>query len=211
MKAFYPNLTYNRSKRKTYFTFLILAAVLIGGAAVAFFILGNVMVGLMFSVIVVLALTTLPSAMSNYPVKEVPLIEVNGTKVKLYDKTEYRVSEIIRVDVLIDVAPIKGTNEEKLQYLSELASVVPQEKITGACDIVVKNPKGKEETQYNIVNDCMGALQALVDAGVKKYRVIFSMKRLSVKAKFRLTQTGAEEKKETLGEMSETDKLMQLM
>lgn len=106
---------------------------LLGGTAVTFFILKQTMIALMVLVFAVVALTTLPSALSSYPVKKEPLIEVDGTKVRLYNgKAEIKASEILAVSVLIDVPKIKGlsTKDEKAQYLRECASKKPTEPIT---------------------------------------------------------------------------------
>lgn len=212
MKQFFPDIEYNKAKRKKYFILLALGIVLLGGTAVTFFILKQTMIALMVLVFAVIALTTLPSALSSYPVKNEPLIEVDGTKVKLYNgKIELKASEILSVSVLIDVPKTTGlsTKEEKANYLKCCASKKPTEPITGACDVTVKDDKGKEEVRYNIVRDCVGALEALLKAGVKKYRLVYCLDKLSVAATYSLD--GNSLKDNALKELSEKERMMQLL
>lgn len=211
MKEYYPDIVYNKAKRRNYYLLLILGCVLIGGTAAAFFVLQQTMIGLIMLVVLVVALTTLPSALMNYPVKNKPLIEVGNNKIKLYGKEEYKMSDVLVASVVIDVPPIHGTKEDKVKYLNDIASKKPVEPITGACDVLVKDEKGKEVTKYNIVYDCVGALQSLIDAGVKKYRIVYSMKRMSVKAKYTISPSSSNGGEGQFGEMSEKDKMMQLM
>ena len=210
MKEFYPDIIYNKGKRRNYYMLLILACVLIGGSAAAFFILGQTMIGMIMAMVLVVALVTLPSALINYPVKNKPLLEIGGSRIKIYGKEEYRMSDVLVASVVIDVPQIKGTKEEKLKFLSEIASKRPTEPLTGACDVLVKDEKGKEITKYNIIYDCIGALQALIDSGVKQYRIIYSMKRMSVKAGYKILPVGSDTG-DKLSDMSEKDKMMQLL
>ncbi|MBP5177671.1 MAG: hypothetical protein ILP02_03705 [Clostridia bacterium] len=211
MKEYYPDIVYNRGKRRLYVSLLALAVLLVGGVSAAFFVLEQTMIAVIVLVFLVVAIvTTLPSALMNYPVKNKPLIEIGDGKVRLYGKEEYKSGAVLVASVMIDVPPVKGTREDKLAHLNRVASTKPSEPVTGACDVLVKDEKGKETTKYNIVYDCMGALQDLLDIGVKQYRIIYSMKKLSVKAHYKVFPTAkkSEEKTETL---SEKDKMMQLI
>ena len=211
MKEFYPDIVYNKGKRKFYFLMLALAVLLIGGVGAAFFVLGQTLIAVVVLVFVlVVAVTTLPSTLLNYPVKNKPLIEVGDGKLRLYGKEEYKMNSVLVASVMIDVPPVKGTKQEKLEYLTKLAAKRPTEPVTGACDVLVKDEKGKEVTKYNIVDDCIGALQALIDAGVKQYRIIYSMKKLSVKARYRIVPS-SQKSEEKSGELTEKDKMMQLI
>ena len=119
-------------------------------------------------------------------------------------------NSVLVASVMIDGPPIKGTKQEKVEYLSKIASKRPDEPVTGACDVLVKDEKGKEVTKYNIVFDCIGALQELLDAGVKQYRIIYSMKKLSVKAKYKVYPS-SKKPDEKATELTEKDKMMQLI
>lgn len=210
MKDFYPDIAYNKAKRKSYFTLLILGLFLLGGVAVSFFIMNQAMIGTIVAVLAIVTLSTVPNALTNYPVKNKPLIKVGSNKVILYEKEEYKISEILAASVLIDVPPIKGTKEQKLEYLKKIASVKPQSPVVGTCDILVKDAKGKEVTKYNIIGDCIGGLEALLNAGVKKYRLVYYMKKLSMPARYGLNIVSEGEQK-SLSEMDEKDKVMQLL
>ena len=210
MKEFYPDLQYNKSKRNKYITLLLLSVFFVGGmSAVMIFVLKNLMIGLIMLAVLLLVLLTIPSAFTNYPTKNKPLIEVGETKVRLYSKEEYHVSDVLEASVFIDVPSVKGTKEAKFEYLKKIAAKKPEQPVTGACDVLVKTQKGKEETKYNIVSDCLGALQALLDAGVKRYRIIYAMGKLTVKAIYRVARTGEQE--EGSLEMTENEKMMQLI
>lgn len=207
MKKFFPDVDYNKGKRKKYFILLGLGILLLGGTAAAFFLIKQATIAILMLVFLVIALTTLPSLFSSYPVKEVPLVEVEGTTVRLYGKEEYKASDILAASALIELPKIKGTKEEKIEYLKDVASKKPTSPITGACDINVTGAKGKQETKYNIVSDCVGCLEALIEAGVKRYRVVYCMDKLSVAATYSVTDKSKPSNKE----LSEKERLMQLL
>ena len=210
MRDFYPDLIYNRAKRKSYFMLLFLGLFLLGGTAAAFFVMQQHMIGIIIGVLAIVALATVPSALTNYPVKNIPLMQVDKNKVILYGKEEYKISDVLAVSVLIDVPPIRGTKEAKMQYLKKIASQKPTHPTVGTCDILVRDSKGKEVTKYNIIGDCIGGLETLLSSGVKKYRLVYYMKKLSMPARYGLNIATEVEKKD-LSNMNEKDKLMQLL
>ncbi len=209
MKQFFPDVSYNKKKLTNYFLLLALGVILIGGLAAMFFILNQQTIGFLVLVFVVIALSTIPSALTNYPLKRKPLIEVNGARVKLYGKEEFKASEILAVSVCIEVPAIKKTKAENEAFLKEIASKKPDEQMLGTCDILVKDAKGKEETKYNIVDDAIGALDALLIAGVKKYRIVYCMKKMTCPAGYTMKSTP--NKDQEYAELSEKDRMMQLM
>ncbi len=209
MKQFFPDVTYNKKKLTNYFVLLTIGILLIGGLAAVFFIMKQQTIGFLILVFLVIALSTIPSALSNYPLKRKPLIEVNGSRVKLYGKEEFKASEILAVSVCIEVPAIKKTKEENKAFLMEVAKTKPTEKVLGTCDILVKDAKGKDETKYNIVDDAIGALDALLIAGVKKYRIVYCMKKMTCPAGYTMKSTP--NKDQEYAELSEKDRMMQLI
>ena len=212
MKQFYPNIAFNKSKRVKYLVLYSLLIVIFGGGAAACFLSGNQMVSTlgMFCLFFILIFAVLiPSVISGNPVKPGPVIEIDGQKVKLDQKEEIKISDIVAVSVNIEIPKQGNTKEEMYKILQEVASVRPNEPVFGTCDIVCLDAKKRETPKYHYVEDCLGALEALVEAGVKKYRIVYSMKRLNCVANFRLnfTPSGNSE----YDALSETDRMKQLI
>ena len=210
MKQFFPDIAYSRKKRWEALGLFAILAILIGGVSAYMFISKQQMMGFIMLIFLVIPLATLPSSFTNYPTKNVPLIEVEGSKIRLKgDKREYRASEILAVSVIIDVPNMKGTEEERMAELKRVAAIKPTEPLLGTCDLLVKDAKGKDETKYNIVSDCVGALEALLEAGVKKYRLIYCMKKLNTPATYAIA--AAQKNEQGNSELSEKDRLSQLI
>ena len=210
MKQFFPDVNYSKKKRWQAVGLFAILFILIGGFAAYLFFSDNQMLAAIMLIFLVIPLATIPSAFMNYPTKMIPLIEINGSRVKINgDKTEYKASDILAVSVIIDVPQIKGTIEERTLELKRIASVKPTEKVLGTCDLMVKNAKGKEETRYNIVSDCIGALDALLNAGVKKYRIVYCMKKLNEHATYSMIESSAGQG--TNVDISEKEKMNQLL
>lgn len=209
MKQFFPDVDYSKKKRLQSIGLFAMLLILIGGFAAYLFLQGQQMLAAVMLVFLIIPLATIPSAFMNYPTKKIPLVEVNGSRVKLHgEKTEFKSGDILAVSVIIDVPSIKGTAEERMAELRRVAAIKPTEPLLGTCDLIVKNAKGKEETKYNIVSDCIGALDALLEAGVKKYRIIYCMKKLNTPAAYSMTVSP---EKELLSDLTEKERLNQLI
>lgn len=212
MKQFFPNISFNRSKRVKYLTLYGLLIVIFGAGAAACFLSGNQMVSTMglFCVFFILIFAVLiPSVITGNPVKPGPVIEIEGTKVKFNGKEEVKISDVVAVSVCIEVPKQGVSKEEMYKNLKQIASVRPEEPVFGTCDVVCLDKKGKEMPKYNYVEDCIGALEAFVEAGVKKYRIIYSMKRVNCVASYNinLTPSGNSE----YDALSEKDRMNQLI
>lgn len=210
-QKFYPDIEFSRKKRRTYFTLLFLGVVLIGGLAVAFYIMGQTLVALIVAAFVLLALSTIPSALSNYPVKNNALIEIEGKSAKFYGSEVIKAVDMVAISVCIEVPLVSRLKAENAAYLKELASKKPTEPVLGTCDVLYTNAKGKQITKYTIVSDCIGALEALIAIGVRKYRIVYSMKKLTENATYVLQGAPKGEESVDASELSEKDKLAQLL
>ena len=210
MKQFFPDIAYSRKKRWEALGLFAMFALLIGGFSTYMFLSKQPMMGAITLIILVLPLASIPSAFMNYPTKHVPLVEVEGNKIRVYgDKKEYKASDVLAVSVIIDVPNIKGTVEERMEELKRIASIKPTEPLLGTCDLLVKGANGKEETKYNIVSDCIGALEALLEAGVKKYRIVYCMKKINTPATYSVI--ASQNKDRGISELSEKERLSQLI
>lgn len=210
MKQFFPDIAYSKKKRRQSLGLFAVLILLIGGFAAYLFVEGQQLLAGVMLIFLVIPLATIPSTFMNYPTKNVPLLEVNGSRIKIRgDKKEYKGSEILAVSVIIDLPDYKGTAEERAAELKRIAAIKPTEPVLGTCDLIVKNEKGKEETKYNIVSDCIGALDALLQAGVKKYRIVYCMKKLNTPASYAMIAPS--EKGKDLEELSEKERMNQLI
>ncbi len=192
MKSFFPNVSFNKSKRIKYISLYCVLILIFGGAAAACFLSANqtmFTMGLFCLFFIVIFAVLIPSAFSSYPVKPDAVIEIDGTKVKLFGKEEIKVSDIVAVSVNIEVPKDGNTREQMYNNLQKVASIRPEEPVFGTCDIICLDQKGREAPKYNYVEDCLGALEALVEAGVKKYRIVYTMKRISCVATYNVNLT----------------------
>lgn len=209
-KVFYPNVEYNAKQRKKFFIFYLLMLVCLGGLAILLFVKngGTDMLSMMILFFIVMLVVLAVQTFKNYPTKRLPLITVEGKSVTFGANDTVKISEIISVSVLVDVPRISKIQSENEAFLKKVSAKKPDEPLLGACDVTVRNPKnGKEIIKYAIVDDCIGCLDALLSIGVKKYRILYSMKKLSEEAKYKMGSYVSEE----MQTLSEREKMEQLI
>ncbi len=209
MKQFYPNVLYNKSQRRKALALYGLLALFCGGGGVACFLTDQMSMGIICLVVLVFFVALVPTIFSTNPVKYEPVISVDGTKVTLYGKEEIKMSDIIAVSVCLEVPKEGSTKAEMQEALEKAAAERPTEPVFGTCDLIVLDKKGKEVGKYHYVEDALGALTAFVEGGVKKYRIVYSMKKLNTVAKYsiNLSPTG----NSNYDALSEKDRILQLL
>lgn len=208
---FYPNVLYNRSERRRFYTLIILLFACMGLVAGLMVQLGQYPFAIVFGVIAILALLLIPSAVKSHPIKaDVPLITVDNKEIIVQDK-KVNPHDIETVLVTVLLAPISKIASENKEYVKQMASILPEDMMTGNVDIHLKNGVAKKSEQviYTTVEDSIGALTALVGAGVKHYKIIFNLKKINEVANFSITK--AQVKKVSLTDVSEKDRRKQLI
>lgn len=213
MKDFYPDTEFNKKKRIKYLTLYALLIVIFGGAAAACFLSGDSTVSTMgmFCVFFILIFAVLiPSVISGNPVKNEPVISVDTNKVVLNGgKEEFKISDVTSVSVCIEVPKDGDSKVSMYRNLQKIAAVRPTEPVFGTCDLICKDAKKRDVPKYFYVKDCLGALEALIEAGVKKYRIVYSMKRVSCVATYRINFTPSGNSR--YDALSEKERLNQLL
>lgn len=212
MKEFYPNIRFNKAKRIKYMTLYSLLLVIAGGGALACFLSGNQLLSSMGIFCIFFALIfaiLIPSVITGNPVKPGPVISIDSGKVVVNQKDEIKISDITKVSISIEVPKQGESKVEMLKNLKQVAAIRPTEPVFGTCDIFFRGKKGKEDARYNYVEDCLGALEALVEAGVKQYRIIYSMKRVSCLASYQINL--APSGNNNYDALSERDRMDQLL
>ena len=208
---FYPNIAYNRASRKKFYTLIILLVACMGLVVGLMVSLEQYLFAIFFGVIILMALVLIPSAIKSHPIKAgVPLITVNNKEITTQGKT-YRSQDIDFVSVTILLNPVSKLDSENKAYAKTMAQKLPEEMMLGNIDIRLKKGLAKrgEDIIYNTVEDAIGAITALVGAGVKHYKIVFNLKKINEVAQFSITK--AEVKKATLSEVSQKDRLKQLI
>lgn len=208
-KVFYPDIEYNRKKRSKLLVLYVLLALFPGGFAVFLLTTGQTMMAMIMFAMLVLLLTMVPSTLQQYPTKRLPLITIEGKNVTFGKNDVVKSSDIVSVSVVIEVPAVSKIKAENEEFLNKVASQKPTEQLLGTCDVAVLNAKNKEVVKYAIVEDCIGALEGLLALGVKKYRILYTMKKMTVEAQYSLGKIKIEG--ESSEELSERDKIMQLL
>lgn len=212
-KNFYPNIAYNKAKRSKFWMLIIVmfASILLMVGAFIAMPQAGLPFALVFLFIFIIMFAFIPSALKAHPVKAgVPQLTVKKKEIIAQNKV-LTAQDIERVDVTVLLAPISKLDSENKAFIKEFSEKYPEEEQFGMLDITLKNgPKFKKgEMIFLTVEDCLGALTALVGAGVKHYRILFSLKKLNEEAKFSITKE--ETKKQSLSDTSSKDRMKQLL
>ena len=124
---FYPNIAYNRSSRKKFYTLIILLVACMGLVVGLMVSLEQYLFAIFFGVIILMALVLIPSAIKSHPVKAgVPLITVNNKEITTQGKT-YRAQDIDFVSVTILLNPVSKLDSENKAYAKTMAQKLPEE------------------------------------------------------------------------------------
>jgi hypothetical protein len=207
-KDFYPDIEFNRKRRSKLVILYVLMALFPGGFSIYLFASGQVTTGVLLLAVIFFLLTMIPTSLSQYPVKKEPLISIDGKMVYFGKNETLKAADILAVSVCIEVPVVSKKSEENKAYLERVAATKPKVPILGACDVSYRDAKGKEQVKYTIVEDCLGALEEFLAIGVKKYRILYSQKKLTAEAKYPMTSGASGETK--LSDLSEREKMEQL-
>ena len=176
MKEFFPNVEYNKSKRKKFLLFFILTVLVFASLTALFAIKKNLMLVMILGFIVLMLLILLPRVLGNYPTKNVPVISVDKKEVIVNGASVLKLNDIIEVNCTVIFQPEGKFQDEIAEEIKKAAENPTDFEYLGNCDITIKAGR-KEEILYTTVNDVVGALQALVNFGVRNYKLAFAYKK----------------------------------
>ena len=141
------------------------------------------LLGIMLSALLV------PGVIKAYPVKNLPIVEISDKAITYNGKYSVELKHVksVRINVLVETfSKLKPEIEEHLKYV---ADHLEDEEFFGDVDLIVLDKKGQEEKLYATVMDCVGALQALIDFGVKEYEINVFSGKVAVKSNYKLYKT----------------------
>ena len=186
MKTFYPNIEYNKKQRVKCLVLAAIALFFLLGTIATFSIVDpkNKSVFLIaFGLIIVVGLTIM--VLKAYPTKNIPIIQIDEKYVYYGKNTKVELSDIVKVKVNVMVPTNSRLKPEIEAELKAVANNLEMDEFFGDVDLVVNGKKG-EETLYASVLDCVGALQALVDFGVKNYEINVFSGKVVVKSDYKI-------------------------
>lgn len=213
--AFYPDVKFNRKERNKTVMLSVLLIVLMGGMGLSIILGGKngggtmaFISGALTLVCLIFAVSMIPSAFKQYPVKNEPLVEVKPREIVI-NGTPVKINEIYQVRLTLTVDPV-GKKEDNLKMLQSLADKEPPKNTTGNLDFAVKDPKSdKPKTLYTTIADSYEGLLAVFSAGVKHYDIVYTMKKQSIKSTYDLNSSLTADGTK-LSELSKKERLKQL-
>lgn len=205
MENFYPNVAYNKSKRRKFLIFFILVALVFASLTALFAIKKNVMLVMIAGFVVLLILLLFPKVLGMYPTKEIPLISIDKKEL-VVNGMALKLSDIISVNCNAHFQASSIESEEIAKELKAACDNPTEFLYVGDCDITIKG-KRKEEVVYTTINDVVGALQALVNFGVKRYTLAFSYKKFYEISNYKFVR----ETTDTMENVSKKERMKQLI
>lgn len=208
--SFYADVEYNKSRRVRYIVLLVLLFLVMGLMIGTFVASKQWMFVIVLGAVLLIMASLIPTVLKNYPVKSDAVLTLVGREVFVQGKT-LRTTDIEKVIVNIEVGAVSKNKDENKEFLKQVASTFPEEKLLGTVDLVLKSgPKVKKgETIYMTLSDSIGAVVALVNAGVKHYAIGFSLKKFYEPAAFSITKT--EKQKAKLTDVSAKERRRQII
>ena len=208
--SFYADVEYNKSRRVRYIVLLVLLFLVMGLMIGTFVASKQWMFVIVLGAVLLIMASLIPTVLKNYPVKSDAVLTLVGREVFVQGKT-LRTTDIEKVIVNVEVGAVSKNKDENKEFLKQVASAFPEEKLLGTVDLVLKSgPKVKKgETIYMTLSDSIGAVVALVNAGVKHYARGFSLKKFYEPAAFSITKT--EKQKAKLTDVSAKERRRQII
>lgn len=212
---FYPDIERNKKERRKTLFMSALLVVLMGGMGLTIIVgwknsdggYTSLIMGALMIFMLVFALSTIPNGFKQFPVKNEPIIEVKPREIKINGES-FKAADIIEARLTIVLDPV-GKKEENEKFVDSLLAVEPQRELTANVDVAVRDKKGKSKTVYTTVKNAYEALLALYKAGVKRYSIVYSLKKIAKRATFNLGDSLNEDGTK-LSQISKKDRLKQL-
>ncbi len=209
IKEFFADILYNRQKRRNAIVLNSLLIVLTIGTASIFVARRDWVFSLFFFAFSLIPMITIPSAFKNFPVHGNAVLTVTDKDVSIMGMT-IKLSEISSFKAIITLPPCK-TEAETREMLEEFKAVKPHEDFDGDLDIFYFDAKGKKRTVYSHVKNVAGAIEALVELGVKKYSLTYSSKKQTVVSTFDFKSDIANRRQAEMAKSNKKGKVKQLI
>ncbi|MBQ3235527.1 MAG: hypothetical protein IJA97_05150 [Clostridia bacterium] len=208
-KEFFADIEYNRQKRRSAIILNSLLIVLTVGTASIFIAKRDWVFSAFFLLFTIIPMLTIPSAYKNFPVHGKPVLTVTDKEVLVMDMA-LKLKDISSFKAIITLPPCK-TELETVKMLEEFRDIRPDEAFDGDFDIYYYNEKGKKQTVFSHVKNVVGAIEALIELGVKNYSLVYSAKKNTVKSTFDFKSDMANRRQAEMSKAGKKSKTKQLI
>ncbi len=208
-KKYYPNLEYNKSKRRTGLIMSILLFILMAGPTSVFVATKQYEFAWFFGIFLIFPIFLIPSIIKNYPIKNEPSVIIKDKEIYI-DKVNAKYKDVTLINVTIEL-PSSKLDSENNALLEKVKSEKPENVYFGNLDIVWKDAKGKKRVLYSHIENVIDALETLLSLGLKHYKITYSIKKKSVTCEYDIRKQFALEKEKTLQSTSVKNRRKQLL
>lgn len=208
-KEFYSNIPYNRQKRRSAIILNSLLIVLMLGSASMFAGLKDWWFALIFLLFAFLPISILPSAFKNYPIDGKPVLTVEDRSITLMGQT-VSIKDVSSFRVIIEL-PASKLDSENAKTLNSMRTVKPDDEFMGNLDLFYYDSKRKKKMIYSHMEGVVGALESLIEAGIKNYSLSYSIKKNNVKSEFDFKNYISNKKQEEHNKATKKQKSRQLL
>lgn len=169
-EEFYPNIAYNRKRRRRYYVmFAILAVLLI--SMDAWFVTKQMYYLLFINLILVFFLFLTPKALAENPVRRIPVVKI-GDAVTVGGK-QFPLSSVKAVNAIVYLGSV-GNLVENREFLEKCAASAPPTEMTGSLGVTAE-VEGKTVTYYQVIENVVEALLLFVAEGGVEYSLGYSL------------------------------------
>ncbi len=208
-KNYYPNIEYNKSKKRSGLIFSVLLFVLMAGPTSVFMATKQYEFASFFAVFLLLPFILIPSILKNYPTKNKPIIVIKD-KEMFIDKVNAKYKDITLIMVTIEL-PASKRDSENDALLEKVKTEKPENIYCGNLDVMWKDAKGKKRVLYSHIDNVIDALETLLSLGNKHYEITYTIRKKSVKCEYDIRKHQAVEKEKSLQSTSIKDRKKQLI
>ena len=208
-KKYYPNLEYNKSKRRTGLILSILLFVLMAGPASVFVATKQYEFALFFGVFLIFPIFLVPTIIKNYPIKNEPAVIIKDKEIYI-DKINAKFKDVTMINVTIEL-PSSKLDSENNALLEKVKTEKPENIYFGNLDIVWKDANGKKRVLYSHIENVIDALETLLSLGLKYYKINFTIRKKSVICEYDFRKEYALKKEKSLQSTTVKNRRKQLL
>ncbi len=177
-KEYFVNIEYNKKKRKNAIVLSIILTMLLLFMASVFAVNGDYFFTIIFLLLLIVPILSIPSGFKNYPVHNKPIVVIENNSITANGKT-FNYKNIKRILVIVEL-PSSKIDKDDLKTLDYLRTTMPEDNFYGTFDIYYEGSKKKTEIEYTTIDHVVDALYAVAETGFKAYKLKFTIKKNTV-------------------------------